>query len=289
MNWPCSAKSARQHAPAETLCVERQLTLSDSEFSLFQKMIYDVAGIHLTDVKKTLVSGRLAKRVKHLGLDSYGDYFQLLRKPGSNELQIAVDLLTTNETFFFREKKHFDFLRDKVLPDWDGRMRRLWSAASSSGEEAYTLAMVMAEHARHDSWEIVGTDISSRVVEKAQRGHYPLERADNIPRHLLSRYCLKGVGSQEGTFIINDGLRSRTRFCHANLKADLTSLGSFDVIFLRNVMIYFDMPTKQQIVARLIMQLKPGGYMMVGHSESLNGVSRALTPVAPSIYRKSQH
>ncbi len=263
-----------------------QPVLSDSEFSLFQKMIYDVAGIHLTAVKKTLVSGRLARRVKSLGLPSYGDYFQLLKKPGSKEMQKAVDLLTTNETFFFREQKHFDFLREQILPQWDGGMRRLWSAASSSGEEAYTLAMVMAEHARFDSWEIVGTDISSRVVEKAQRGHYPIERADNIPRHLLSRYCLKGVGNQDGTFIMSDALRNRIRFCHANLKADLTSLSSFDVIFLRNVMIYFDQPTKQQIVARLLMQLKPGGYLMVGHSESLNGVTSMLNTVAPSIYRK---
>lgn len=262
-------------------------TLSDSEFTLFQKMMYDVTGIHLTEVKKTLVSGRLARRIKQLGVGSYGDYFKLLKKPGSTEMQIAVDLLTTNETFFFREQKHFDFLRDRVLPQWDGGMRRLWSAASSSGEEAYTLAMVMAEHARTDAWEIVGTDISSRVVEKAQRGQYPLERAANIPRPLLTRYCLKGVGSQDGTFLVADTLRKRTRFCHANLKGDLSSLGSFDVIFLRNVMIYFDMPTKQQIVARVIQQLKPGGYMMVGHSESLNGVSGALKPVAPSIYQKS--
>lgn len=276
MNWPYS-KMPAMNLP----------TLSDHEFSLFQAMIHEIAGIHMPVAKKPLVSGRLAKRVKHFGLPSYGDYFQLLKKPNSSELQTAVDLLTTNETSFFREPRHFDFLRQQVLPGWQSGVRRLWSAASSSGEEAYTLAMMMASHARLDSWEIIGTDISSRVVAQAQRGQYPLERSTQIPPAMLSRFCLKGIGSQQGTFIMGDELRSRTRFSQRNLKsADLTSLGSFDIIFLRNVMIYFDVPTKRQIVTRLLRQLKPGGYLMVGHSESLNGIVSGLKSVAPAIYCK---
>lgn len=260
--------------------------LQDNEFELFQKMIYETAGINMSKAKKPLVSGRLAKRIKHYGLSSYGEYFQLLRAPANDELQMAVDLLTTNETFFFREPKHFDFLRDKILSTWQSGQYRIWSAASSSGEEAYTLAMLLAEHSLTNNWEIVGTDISTRVVERARGGQYPIERAEKIPRSYLTNYCLKGTGSQEGTFIIDKTLRKRVSFMHANLKEDLTGLGSFDVIFLRNVLIYFDVETKQHVVSRLVRQLKRGGYLIVGHSESLNGITDEVNVVTPSVYRK---
>lgn len=261
--------------------------LKDSEFALFRNMIYEIAGISMSDAKKALVGGRLAKRVKHHGLPSYSDYFKLLNSKGSSELQIAVDLLTTNETFFFREPKHFDFLRDRLLPGWRGGTRRLWSAACSSGEEAYTLAMVMASHCPTDAWEIVATDISTRVLERARSGHYAIERAKHIPNAYLSEYCLKGTGGQEGTFILTKEMRRRVDFRHANLTTDLSHLGNFDVIFLRNVLIYFDVDTKRRVVSRLLRQLKPDGHLMVGHSESLNGIVEGLTVVVPSVYRKS--
>ena len=217
-----------------------QPVLNDKEFSLFQ-MIYETAGINMTSAKKPLIGGRLAKRVKHFGLNSYMEYFDLLSTNTTGEFQVAIDLLTTNETFFFREHKHFDFLIEHVLPTWRYGSRRLWSAASSSGEEAYTLAMVLAEHSPTNDWEIVGTDLSTRVLEKARNGHYPISRADNIPRNYLTNYCFKGVGRQDGTFIVAKELRQRVSFLHANLKSDLSKLDSFDVIFLRNVLIYFDM------------------------------------------------
>jgi len=260
--------------------------LSDAEFGLFQKMIYDAAGINLSNAKKSLVSGRLGKRVKHYDLKSFGDYFRLVKLDTHGEFQTAVNLLTTNETFFFREPKHFDFLRDRILPDWRAGPRRIWSAASSTGEEAHTLAMVLAEHCPTDSWEIVGTDISTRVLEKAKTGHYSLDRTEDIPRTFLQKYCLKGVGDQDGTFLVSQPLRSKIRFIHANLQHDLQKLGSFDVVFLRNVLIYFDMETKQRVVAGLLRQLKPGGHIMVGHSESLNGVTSEVDIVVPSVYRK---
>ncbi len=260
--------------------------LKDKEFKLFQKMIYDRAGISMSDAKKALVSGRLTKRVKHFGLSSFEDYFRLINTSANGELQTAVDLLTTNETFFFREPKHFDFLRDSVLPDWWTGPRRVWSAACSSGEEAYTLAMMFAEHSPTTAWEITGTDISTRVLEKARSGHYPLERAEKIPSTYLKKYCLKGIGPQEGTFIVERGLRDRVSFLHANLTEDLNKLGMFDIIFLRNVMIYFDMETKRDVVARMLPQLKPGGHFIVSHSESLNGITDELKIVTPSIYCK---
>jgi chemotaxis protein methyltransferase CheR len=266
----------------------RTVTITDQEFAQFQKLIHGIAGISMTTAKKPLVSGRLAKRLAHHGVGSYADYFRILQDDGSRgELQIAVDLLTTNETFFFREPKHFDFLRDKVLPHHrPGRPFRVWSAACSSGEEPYTLAMVLADGLGGASWEIVGSDISTRVLEKARGGHYSLERTKGISQQHLSRYCLKGVGSQEGTFLIDRHLRQQVQFRQVNLNEPLPQLGEFDVVFLRNVMIYFNMETKVQVVRRILPLLRPGGYFIVSHSESLNGVTDELKIVTPSIYRK---
>ena len=265
-----------------------QPILSDQEFRQFQTMIYDIAGISLTSAKKPLVSGRLAKRVKQHGLGSYGEYFKILMRPDRrDELQIAIDLLTTNETYFFREPKHFDFLRQQV-PGLrrPGRPFRVWSAASSSGEEPYTIAMVLADVLGEEAWEVVGSDISTRVLEKARGGHYPMTRIEGIPRHYLSRFCLKGIGQQEGTFLVDRNVRNRVSFMQVNLNESLPKLGEFDVIFLRNVMIYFDMETKQRVVERMLPLLRPGGYFVVSHSESLNGITDALKVVSPSVYRK---
>ncbi|MEW5903324.1 MAG: protein-glutamate O-methyltransferase CheR [Pseudomonadota bacterium] len=262
--------------------------LGDQEFARFQRMIYDIAGISLSDAKKPLVSGRLAKRIKHFGLHSYEAYFKLLMDGAhGEELQVAIDLLTTNETYFFREPKHFDFLRQH-LPALQraGKPFRVWSAASSSGEEPYTIAMVLADVLGSDPWEVVGSDISSRVLTTARKGHYQMKRIEGIPRHYLSRFCLKGVGPQEGTFLIERSLRQRVEFLQVNLNEALPKMGEFDVIFLRNVMIYFDLETKRQVVARMLPLLRPGGYFFVSHSESLNGITEALEIVSPSVYRK---
>lgn len=263
-------------------------TLNDNEFQQFKSWIYEAAGINLSPAKKALVAGRLAKRLKHYDLASYGEYFRLItQKSEAAELQIALDLLTTNETYFFREPKHFDFMRTQVLPKVQpGKTFRVWCAASSSGEEPYTIAMTLADGLPSTPWEIVASDISSRVLEKARAGHYPMERAEDIPKPLLSRHCLKGVGAQEGTFLMENSLRSRVQFMQVNLNTALPKLGEFDVIFLRNVMIYFDMDTKRQVVARMLPLLKSGGHFIVSHSESLNGITDRLKIISPSIYRK---
>ncbi len=265
-----------------------QLALSDQEFRQFQTMIYDIAGISMSPAKKPLVSGRLMKRVKHNGLSSYGEYFRLLMKNGGNdELQMAIDLLTTNETYFFREPKHFDFMRNRVLTERKpGRPFRLWSAASSSGEEPYSLAMLLADVLGEAQWELVASDLSTRVLEKARTGLYPMERAEGIPKHYLTRFCLKGTGSQDGQFLIARELRNRVQYRQVNLNETLPKMGEFDVIFLRNVMIYFDMETRRQVVGRMVPLLAPGGYLIIGHSESLNGVTDELKVVVPSVYRK---
>lgn len=261
-------------------------SLGDREFANFQQMIFRIAGISMSPAKKALVAGRLAKRLKHHGLDSYGEYFELLSRQ-QDEMQVAVDLLTTNETYFFREPKHFDFLRDKVLPRHaPGRPFRVWSAACSSGEEPYTLAMLLADQLGETPWEVFGSDISTQVLDKARRGLYPMERARGIPSALLRAYCLKGVGSQDGQLLVDPDLRRRVRLAQINLNEPLPDVGEFDVIFLRNVMIYFQTETKRQVVARLLDKLRPGGVFIVGHSESLNGLGQGLETLAPSIYRK---
>lgn len=263
--------------------------ISDREFEQFQGLLRRLAGIHLSPVKKALVCGRLLKRVRHHGLKNYGEYFRLLtdgREP--QELQIAIDLLTTNETYFFREPKHFDFLRDRVLPSWQAGGRfRIWSAACSSGEEPYSIAMLLADKLGESAqWDITASDISMRVLERARSGHYAIERASHIPQSYLRNYCLKGIGKHEGTFLMDSRIRGKINFMQINLNAPLPNVGEFDVVFLRNVMIYFDAETKRQVVNRLIPSIKRGGYLAIGHSESLHGVCDALRPVMPSVYRK---
>jgi chemotaxis protein methyltransferase CheR len=263
------------------------IDISDSEFTQFQRFIYEAAGITMAPSKKALVSGRLAKRLKHCGLNSYGEYFRLLASGNSPaEVQTAVDLLTTNETYFFREQKHFDLLRKLALAAKDAQAFRVWSAASSSGEEAYSIAMVLADCLGDKAWEVVGTDISARVLEQARTGHYSLNRTQHVPESYLARFCQKGSGPQQNTFTVERRLRDRVRFVRGNLNTLLPRIGEFDVIFLRNVMIYFNGDTKRRVAARVIAQLKAGGHLLVGHSETLNEMTDAVKPVAPSIYLK---
>jgi chemotaxis protein methyltransferase CheR len=264
------------------------VAISDKEFEYFQRFIHEEAGITLSLAKKPLVCGRLGKRLNQHQFQSYTEYFNFLKSGKSSaEVQMAIDLLTTNETYFFREPKHFDLLRELAsAAKTRAQPFRVWSAASSSGEEAYSIAMVLADSIPGNNWEIIGSDISQRVLERARCGHYPLERTKHIPVHYLKRFCLRGVGEQQGTMLVERSLRNRVQFLQINLNEKLPDLGKFDIIFLRNVMIYFNGETKQQIVARVLSLLKPGAYFCIGHSESLNGISDAVQPIAPSIYRK---
>ena len=263
------------------------ITLSDREFAQFRQLIYDIAGISLSEAKKPLVAGRLSKRLREFELDSYGDYFRRLSKNPA-ELQTCVDLLTTNETYFFREPKHFDFLRERLSQPGlvpTGRPLRIWSGACSSGEEPYSIALLLADVLGEKPWEILASDISQRVLERARAGVYDLQDSENIPRRMLVRHCFRGVGANEGTLLIDPALRRRVRFEQINLNNPLPEVGLFDVIFLRNVMIYFDGDTKRQVVKRLLSRLRPGGYFLISHSESLNGIDDTLKVVKPSIYR----
>ncbi|GAB1393100.1 protein-glutamate O-methyltransferase [Rhodocyclaceae bacterium] len=263
--------------------------ITDAEFKQFQRLIYDIAGISLADSKKVLLVGRLGKRVKACNLGTFSEYYKLVASgKDPEERQTMVDLLTTNETYFFREEAHFDFLRQVILPQHPrGQSFDLWSGASSTGEEIYTLCMVLADELGvNGQWSILGSDISTHVLGIAQRGLYWLDRTRGLPQEYLKKYCLKGVRSQEGSFLIAPELRRHTRFMQVNLNTTLPNLGGkFHTIFLRNVMIYFDNDTKRQVINRLVEKLHPGGYLIVGHSESLNGINETLKMVKPTIYR----
>ena len=266
-----------------------EVTITDQEFALFQRLIYKIAGISLSDAKKILLVGRLTRRLRVYDFATFTQYYRMLAG-GENpeELQTMVDLLTTNETYFFREPKHFDFLRDEVIRKRKSSATfRVWSAASSSGEEIYTLAMVLAEHLPNIPWEVVGSDISTQVLAKAATGHYSLARTEGIPPAYMNKYCLKGVRSHAGSFLIAPELRKRTSFYQINLTQPINAeIGDFEVIFLRNVMIYFDPETKAKVVHNLLPRLKNGGYLIIGHSETLNGITDRVVPVRPTIYRK---
>jgi chemotaxis protein methyltransferase CheR len=262
--------------------------ISEQEFARFQRFIFEAAGITLSKSKKELVSSRLGSRVQHYQFGSFAEYFRLLssgREPA--EVQTAIDLLTTNETYFFREPRHFEFLRKQLAaPGIRQQPLRIWSAAGSSGEEAYSIAMLLEDQLKGRPWEVMASDISSRVLERARAAHYPMERARYIPQAYLQRFCLKGTGRQEQTLLIDRGLRNKVQFAQVNLNAQLPSIGTFEFVFLRNVMIYFNEQTKCDVVTRVLSVLQPGGWLFIGHSENLHGITNAVKAVAPSIYRK---
>lgn len=262
--------------------------LTELEFSRFRRFLNDRTGITLADSKQSLVAGRLEKRLRDLSLRSFSEYLRRILDPAhAGEAQMAIDLLTTNETYFFREPKHFQILRQHAAQS-AGRARefRVWSAACSTGEEAYSAAMILAEcfNASNTPWSILGTDISTRVLDKARRGHYSVSRTEHVPTELLHRYCLKGVGKQAGTLLIDRRLRERADFRHLNLNHRLPEMAKFDAIFLRNVMIYFNNDTKRQVVERLLPALREDGLLFVGHSESLNGITDKVRAVYPATF-----
>ena len=271
-----------------------QREISTKAFKNIQALIYKIAGISLSDAKKTLVSGRLNKRLRALQLTDFDDYYDFLLSSENNdttknnELQTFVDLLTTNETYFFREQLHFDFLVNTVLPNFkNNQPLAIWSAASSSGEEAYTLAMLLAEHLGiNSSWRILGTDISATILADARRAIYNEQRVRLVPAHYRHKYLLKGTGSQQGNVAVVPELKKHVHFESFNLIDGAISADKFDVIFCRNVLIYFDHQTKNKVVNRLCRNLKTGGYLISGRSESLHSLAHDLTTVQPSIYQQ---
>ena len=262
-------------------------TITDAEFAQFQALLRGITGIHLSEFKKTLLVARLGARLRIRKARSFTEYYKIIRHPlETDELQLAINCLTTNETFFFREPEHFQILKDFIASLRPIPMPfRVWSAASSSGEEAYSIAMLLADVLGGGRWEVVGSDISTRVLERAREGLYPLERNGGIPQDYLQRFCLKGQGSQEGMMMIGKKLRESVRFVQVNLNEHLPDLGRFDVIFLRNILIYFQNDQKRKVVEAVLPKLNPNGLLIVGHSENLMGITDRVKQVRPTVYR----
>jgi chemotaxis protein methyltransferase CheR len=249
-------------------------------------------GITLNDSKHSLIGYRLAPRLQALGLDEFADYLALLESAdGEGEMQVAVDLLTTNETYFFREPRHFELLETTL------RARRpasyhVWSAACSFGDEAYSVAMLLADLARMGfigtSWSVLATDVSDRVLRTAKAGVYPSDRLRLVAPERLKRYCLRGEGDAEGHAMIRPELRERVRLGWLNLSQPLGEIGTFDAIFLRNVLIYFDAASKRAIVDRVLGTLRPGGLFFLGTAEGRVPSETALELVAPGVFRRAE-
>jgi len=275
-------------------CDSAPYSVSSKDFLRFQAMIYRDSGIWLSEAKAALLTGRLSKRLRAVGLRDFAKYYQLV-DTNEEERRTMLDNITTNETHFFREPGHFDFLAHHVFPRWRqeasaGKRQtriRVWSAGCSSGEEPYSLAMLLLKHFRTERWdlEVVATDISNRVLEKARQAVYPIEKMKDIPPEYLRAYMLKGRGDNKSVMKASPELLRCVRFDRVNLHADSYPLqGFFDLIFCRNVLIYFDQKSKEKVIGGILRHLSPGGLLFVGHSENLGGISPNLRTVAPTVY-----
>lgn len=273
--------------------------LSPRTFAEVRALAYKVAGIDLQEGKVDMVAARLTKRARVHGFEDSEAYFRAVQADSSGDLRSDfIDALTTNHTSFFREPAHFDFLRDSILPHLRQRDQfTIWTAAAATGEEPHSIAVTLAEELgllasvggqRNSSARaaIKATDISTRALAIAKRGVYPEERFRGLPADFLRRNTLRGRGEQAGNYCFRPEIRNLIRFEQLNLMEPLPAEGPFPLIFLRNIMIYFDRPTQERVVAALTAKLEPGGYLFVGHSESLNGIQHSLEHVKVAIYRR---
>jgi chemotaxis protein methyltransferase CheR len=271
--------------------------MRDTEFDFIRQLVYEHSRISLSADKRELVSARLGKRLRAQQMTSMDEYCDLLRRDDSHdELSHLIDAISTNHTFFFRENAHFEFVRDRIVPEMLARRSedggggfQAWSAASSSGEEPYSLAITLAEAlgASRWPWQIHGTDISHRILAKARAAVYRTETVEKIAPALLKTYFQKGIGPQAGNYRVRPSLANNVIFQHMNLlEGEPQFHYKFHVIFCRNVMIYFDRPTQEELVRKLSRWLIPGGYLLVGHSESLTAIKHPLELVKPATYRR---
>jgi chemotaxis protein methyltransferase CheR len=270
--------------------------LSAKDFSRLRELILTETGIQLCAEKRTMLEVRIKRRLRELGMESYAKYCNYLfsHEGKRDELVPMIDVVTTNKTDFFREPRHFDFLRESALADMEqragGRPLLIWSAGCSSGEEPYTLAMVLAEYGAQRQgfrFRILATDISTVMLDKASRAIYTEEMLAPVSMPLRHKYFLRGKDRSLGRVKVTQELRQMVEFRRLNfMDADYGLTGRADAIFCRNVLIYFDRPTQESILSKLCAQLVPNGYLFVGHSESLHDMNLPVYPVAPALYRR---
>lgn len=266
--------------------------LTERQLSRISSMVQRLCGIYLPGKKKTLVQTRLAKRLRVLGMTGFEDYLDLVESPlGSRELGAMIDVLTTNKTSFFREAAHFDFLGETVLPQLTDSRIRFWVAACSSGQEAISAAIVLREHllqwGKRDV-RILATDISARVLEKACRGVYAENEMEGLDAARRADWFIS-LGTREGVrwYRVKPQIEDMIKYSRLNLMDRWPMKGPFNVIFCRNVMIYFDRATQQRLIDRFWRYLDTGGYLFVGHSEGLSGISHRFRYVCPATYMKA--
>ena len=271
-------------------------TLSDADFGFIRDFVYQHCGIALSEQKRQLVQGRLVRRLRALGLKDFAGYCQLLQNDPDSELGELASAISTNVTAFFREMHHYDLLVDELLPQWlehkrrQGDRLRIWSAGCSTGEEPYALAMVLAEAMERTGSKvdarILATDLSPQALETARRGVYALDRLGGVSEERRRRWFLRGEGDYDGLASVHPRLRELVSILPLNLLHDWPMQGPFDAIFCRNVVIYFDKPTKEKLFKRYAQLLPVGGYLFLGHSESMHGLSNEFDLIGRTVYRK---
>jgi len=276
--------------------LEAEITIGRADFALFQALIYREAGIWLSEAKRVLLVTRLFRRVRELGISSFSLYYRRIVDDDPAELTRMLECVCTHETSFFRERQHFDYLERSFLPRLlaqaaaGSRPRRVraWSAGCSSGEEPFSIAMSLAAvlpAAQGWQVDVLATDLSSRILERAAQAEWPIAKAEQIPRHHLKTFMLRGTGEHEGKMRASEALASMVRFQRLNLNDPFFECeGPFDLIFCRNVLIYFNAASKARVVERLIDRLASEGNVFVGHAETLHGVSNRLGSLQPTIY-----
>lgn len=268
---------------------QREFAFTARDFERIRELLYRHSGINLNEHKKDMVYSRLTRRLRAIGLKSFQDYLVLLEREQGEEWEAFINALTTNLTSFFREPHHFPILAEHVL-SLRKRPIRLWCSASSTGEEAYTMAMTMvnAFQTYQPPVEIIATDIDTQVLNKAQNGVYPQERFEKVPKDVLKRFFLKGKGRWDGYAKVRKELRDLISFSQLNLLADHWPIsGPFDAIFCRNVMIYFDKETQYKILSHFVPLLEPHGLLFAGHSESLHHAADIFTLRGKTVYELS--
>ncbi len=281
-----------------TMVSVKEIELTEKDFHRISNLVYKHCGINLHAGKKELVRARLAKRLRKWNIDSFPDYLNYVFNDSTGkEFSVLIDLLSTNLTSFFRENKHFHFLGTNYLPKILERKRkernfkiRAWSAGCSSGEEAYSIAITLLKiFEDKGQWDIkvLATDISTRMLEVAKQGSYELGRIQTVPEILRKKYLIRDKSSDEPVYKVSQKLKDTVVFKYLNLMGDWPVKGPLDFIFCRNVMIYFDKPTQQNLINRYTDLLDQGAVLFTGHSESLTGITHKLSYVQPTIYKKN--
>jgi chemotaxis protein methyltransferase CheR len=282
----------REAAAVEPLSWPSAIT--DEEFALFQALIQKETGIQLPEVKRSLLVGRLARRVRELQLRTFGEYYRRVTVDDAAERMHLFDRIATNETHFFREPRHFEYLERTIVPTWlaqaEARRRRVrvWSAACSTGEEPYSIAMTLLAVLKGWQIEILASDLSTHALRRAESAMWPIDKAGEIPERHRKAFMLRGVGAYASFMKAGPELRALVRFRRVNLHDDnMDADGPFDLVFCRNVLIYFSPEGRARVVDKLVKCLVPDGYLFVGHAETLSGLGGRLRSVEPTIYTLS--